>query len=162
KVVVPITLDYARPFFDGLARVEQNQETRYINPSGETVINLKTHAVGGDFSEGLVAVDRFDERGGPLWITDYLDTHGKTVFRVEASGEEFHEGLAAASVIKTNVPGGDGDKRPFFHGFIDKRGNWVILPVYREVREFSDGLAAVRPEKTTINDMGDSWGYIDR
>jgi len=38
-------------------------------------------------------------------------------------------------------------------GFIDKKGNVAILPLYDEVGFFSEGLASV--------ELNDKWGYID-
>lgn len=39
-------------------------------------------------------------------------------------------------------------------GYVDAAGRWVILPVYHDAFEFSEGYAAVR--------LGDVWQYIDR
>ncbi len=58
----------------------------------------------------------------------------------------FHEGLAAVSL---DVKG----KRVW--GFIDRTGKWVISPVYRQVGNFSEGLASVEEE-------GGKAGFIDR
>ena len=160
EVVIPIALDYARPFFDGLARIDQNGETKYINAAGATVIQLDRHSVGSDFSEGLVAVNRFDAQGtNRESTTEYFDTQGKKIFSVTAYGQAFHEGLAAAGVPNPKVPA--GDHMATLYGFIDKTGNWAVRPTYAEVGKFSDGLAAVRPNKTAVYGKGDSWGYVD-
>jgi len=53
----------------------------------------------------------------------------------------FSEGLAAVK-IKNH------------YGFIDKRGNIAIKPIYDDVCGFSDGLAAVK--------LGEKYGFIDR
>ena len=40
------------------------------------------------------------------------------------------------------------------HGFIDKKGNYVINPRFDDVGFFSDGLCGVK--------IGDKWGFIDK
>jgi hypothetical protein len=38
----------------------------------------------------------------------------------------------------------------------------IIAPRFADALAFHEGLAAVRPKKTTVYGMGDSWGYIDK
>ena len=40
------------------------------------------------------------------------------------------------------------------YGFIDRDGNEVVSPKYKESRDFHDGVAAVQ--------TADGWGYIDK
>lgn len=42
-----------------------------------------------------------------------------------------------------------------FIGFVDKKGKIVILAIYSQAQNFSDGIAAVSTD-------GISWGYIDK
>jgi len=160
RVVVSISLDYAKEFSDGLAQVQRGKTKRYIDTSGETVFTVPhTYRWCGDFSEGLIPLQRSTEDG--TWqITDYVNKQGKIVLTVGAAGEEFHEGVAVASVRNPKVQ--PGRHMSHLSGGIDRTGRWIIPPVYAEVREFSEGLAAVRPKKTTIYGMGDKWGYVNK
>lgn len=45
-------------------------------------------------------------------------------------------------------------KKGSLWGFVDKTGTEVIVPVFEEVRDFSDGLSAVKRQEL--------WGYIDK
>jgi hypothetical protein len=57
----------------------------------------------------------------------------------------FSEGLQAVAI-------GEGEKQLW--GYIDRTGNWVIRPSYKEAGQFYDGLADVR--------VNDKKGYIDK
>src|SRR5579872_1780126 len=59
--------------------------------------------------------------------------------------ENFSEGLACAGIGTTEETG--------LYGFINPKGDWVIMPQYNSARSFSNGLAAVM--------MQGYWGYID-
>lgn len=159
--VIPIVFLFARDFSHGLAHVvTYNWESGYIDTTGRTVIKLARHTSGGDFSEGLAAVSRSEDSGtNRTYLTDYIDTQGKVLFTLPASGKEFHEGLAAAGVQNPEVPSGNDGSH--LYGFIDRKGDWVIQPTYARVGEFSCGLApvCVKPE-TGWNDDA-RWGYLD-
>ena len=90
----------------------------------------------------------------------YIDAAGKVVIQPrfdEAYG--FSEGLACANIggawVPTKIEGGS---TTVFQGgqwgFIDATGKFVIEMKAAEVKNFSEGLAAVK--------IGDKWGYIDR
>ncbi len=95
------------------------------------------------FSEGLAYVEKdgrcgYIDRQGNIVIPLIYEAQPGGVFTVVS----FHEALVA--VKKDNM-----------WGYIDRSGNEVIPCQYYNVREFSQGLAAVQ------NDY-DSWTYIDR
>jgi WG containing repeat len=85
----------------------------------------------------------------------YIDSAGQVVIPVSIPagkskhiwGRDFYEGLLAVS-IKV-------DDR-WLRGFIDKSGEIAIAPKFKSAIRFSEGLAAVRDEKT------DKYGYIDK
>lgn len=128
-------------FSEGLVVARINQKYGYINPKGEIAIQPQfTNAT--PFSEGLAAVQVRDQWG-------YIDKTGKMVISPQFSQqpEPFSEGLAKV-VVKNQT------------GFINKTGQLVFTVQYPnvqhyELRNFSDGLAAVRMdfEKT---------GFIDK
>jgi len=157
EVVVPITLGFANDFSEDLALVGNKDDDlwRYIDPKGKTVITLEGVSGAGDFSEGLAYVQDF-HRPGEKDRTRFIDKTGKTVLTVDGYAEEFHEGLSAFSIPNPKVR----DRR--LSGFVNRKGEVVIQPVYAEVKRFSEGLAAVRPKMTTgVYGRGDEWGYID-
>lgn len=61
----------------------------------------------------------------------------------------FKEGLAAVQI---------GDSETGKHGFIDKRGKFVINPQFDYAFAFSEGLAVIR----VGDDKTGKWGYIGR
>ncbi len=63
----------------------------------------------------------------------FIDKSGKLVISIDGLEDagEFHDGLAPVLVGKG-------------WGYIDKHGKWVIPPQFREARNFSEELAAVR------------------
>jgi hypothetical protein len=145
---------------DGVAA---NRTTEVIDKEGKLVFSLQPGRTShGKFSEGFLAVHQDistkNTAHGECWNTEYLDKQGKIIFSVLGYGENFHEGLAAVIVRKKKV---DSEETTSLSGFVDTKGTWVIQPRFAEVREFSEGLAAVRPQKTTVYGMGDSWGYIN-
>ncbi|HZJ82545.1 MAG TPA: WG repeat-containing protein, partial [Clostridia bacterium] len=64
---------------------------------------------------------------------------------------EFYDGIA-------KVKNKDGK-----YGFIDYKGDWIAQPIYDEVKDFSEGLAAVGliSDTSSANPPVDTWGFID-
>ncbi len=159
-IVIPIIYQHANDFSEGLAKVMQNGEHRYIDSSGKTVLRLSRGASGGDFSEGLAAVTRSVDAGtNRTHFTNYIDPTGKVVLSVQAQGEEFHEGMAAAKVPNPLVPWEKVGSR--LYGFINRQGHWVIPPAYASAGEFSGGLAPVCVKWDKSWGTDNVWGYID-
>lgn len=151
EMVIPTQYDHAWDFSEGLANVHDAQGSRFIDTRGAVVIGgLGGYA--GNFREGLCPV----RIGSSRQQTRYINKKGETQFTVDGWGEEFHEGLA---VIKLSA---GPNTEALLHGFIDKTGKIVIKPKYAEAFDFSDGLAAVRDEKTEVYGMGNRWGFIDK
>ena len=53
---IPIKYQYARDFSDGLAMVKVDRKYGYVDPAGNFVIKPLFDELGGQFSEGLIAV----------------------------------------------------------------------------------------------------------
>ena len=161
KLVVPITLDYACKFSDGLAQVRNHQGVRYLDPSGKVVIDLGHVSQAGDFHEGVAPVyeDRFTQ--GKDWKTRFIDKNGRAAFMVDGYAEEFYDGMAVLTVAQEKIdPKVSNERR--LDGYIDRTGKVAIPLRFAEALAFHEGLAAVRPKKTTVWRMGDTWGYIDK
>ncbi|MCE5269063.1 MAG: WG repeat-containing protein [Planctomycetaceae bacterium] len=153
-VVVPLTLEFAHKFSDGLARVWDGGRDRYIDLNGKTVITL-LEGSGGDFREGVAPVSIDKPLGDNHWQrqTKFIDKNGKTVFVLDGYAKEFYEGFAVLCLASATV----GEEK---YGFIDHSGRTVISPRFVSANRFSDGLAAVATERT--GGMADGWGYIDK
>lgn len=183
--VTPQQFDSASSFSDGLALVQVNGKWGYIDKTGQYVIEprfskgrnfservaaveTKTvlgqtawgfidktgrviiqpqFQVGGDFAEGVVWVFKKDPKMKPMAI----NKQGKVVFIPSSEisigfFEKASGGLWGFRETSSSVR----------HGYMDTKGNVVIAPQFKSAREFSEGLAAVRPEG-----VPEVWGYID-
>ena len=140
----------------------------YVDRHGAVALP-PTHDIGGEFSEGLAAVQQDDLHG-------YIDASFEFVIPPQfTEAGEFHGGLAPVGidgvtgycdptgtmVIPPAFTRGGAfaeDLAPVFvgsrAGFIDRTGRMVIEPTFEAALPFSEGLAAVR--------LQHRWGYIDR
>ena len=101
----------------------------------------------GSLSDGLALVTQYvgnAEGGPPPSIFGYIDKDGNEVIPLgtfQGYGSDFHEGFAYVGADKV--------------GFINTSGAIAIPQIYREAREFSEGLAPVQSADTGL------WGYVD-
>ncbi|MBL8023209.1 MAG: WG repeat-containing protein [Elusimicrobia bacterium] len=123
-------------FHDGRALVENLQGKKvFINTSGTIVGGMFDEAF--PFSEGVALVKK---PGLSVW--SFIGPDGSFFMPYSfLRASSFSEGVAAAERIEgRNDPG---------MGFINKSGEYVLRPHYREARPFSNGLAwVVTPEGT--------------
>jgi hypothetical protein len=135
----------------------------YINKKGIVVIppSFKEKA---DFQNGFAIIieENIDQRGKPAKV---INTDGKIIYSFTYYSNyifqhKFTEGLLAVPDKKTNK-----------YGFINTKGEWVIPPIYHEVLDFSEGLAAVWEDANIHVDewsgcgtavTHSSWGYINK
>jgi len=150
--------DYVDNCLCGLSKVKKDDKVGYVNEKGVVVIKL-LYDDGLSFNEGYVAIKKgamwffMDSTGKP--ITDavyedalsfsdglaavgknglygYINTSGIMVIPFQFnSAHNFSEGFAPAS----NAKG--------FWGYIDRKGNWAISPVYDYTVSFTNGEARV-------------------
>lgn len=125
----------------------------YADLDGNFIIEPKFD-IAFPFSEGIALVKLNDE-------FMYIDTKGETIFKLPVNiyptgiddranhrqygnkaSADFHEGLAA-------VQDESGD-----WGYINTRGEYVIMPQFENVSYFSEGLAIV--------EKNGKYGYIDK
>jgi len=163
-VVIAPTFVYAGEFHGGMASV-MGSEGRpqfpypfsgswgFVDRTGKAVIAPAADPGFPEFSEGLARA------GGA-----FRDTHGKTVleptYTCMYGGKayarryvvgSFHDGLASAQkVFVFRYPGKDTSPHA---GYIDHSGRIIIPLKYSDVRDFSEGMAAV--------EVGEKWGYVD-
>jgi hypothetical protein len=163
QVVIDLVFDGVSSFSEGLARIFVQNKVGFIDTKGNIKIQPKFDTVS-EFSEGM-AYAKIEDKFG------YIDTSGEFVIQpkfyrcwyfengyalvmqeviskvcfIDKSGtikldgrnflvSKFSEGLINCS--------DNGD-----WGFIDINGNFIIPPTYKYAREFSEGKAAVVPQK---------------
>jgi len=179
KLVIPMTFDYVGNFNSGLAVASKNEKVGYIDASGTYVI-APQFDYAEDFSEGVAAVcysndglqcGYIDTKGKlitPLDITSmdyqtqasegyFTACHGSmddcqyrftktdgtpANFGDFAWADPFSEGYAA---VQQRV-GTD-----YLWGFINKKGDLVVKPMFIWVGKFGSGLAPVCIGTSTEN-----------
>lgn len=156
KMVINPLFTSAHLFNDGLALVStgdsENLKYGFINEKGEFVIEPQ-YLEATSFVDGLAWVVKKD--GKPMAI----NTKGEVKITTDALITcVFHEGLAAYC---TRSP----DGTDAFWGFMDKEGNPIIKPQYRNVSLFNDGVACaqliVSEEADSITKVN-CWILIDK
>ncbi len=136
---------------------------RFIDKNGKIVIPF-IYDNAGNFSEGLAAVEKIDgyvyhSMWGRMPTTKcgYIDKNGNIAIPIKLQSfghtivsSEFHEGLAVQAVSKHPLV-------PEKYGYINKKGEWVILPLYTRANEFNKGIAQVEIDEKSgyINHRGD-------
>ena len=125
KKAVEDSLTAYEKLFAGAPLLAYDKEGRggYINKEGEWVIKAQYLAVK-PFKEGYAAVQDADTE---LW--GYIDVHGKTVIKPKF--------MVAGSFINgsTAVKEPEGG-----FGIIDRRGKFIVEPIYRTISYFKEGF----------------------
>ncbi len=139
---MPVNLDGALRFREGLAAVMSGGRIGYIDRKGRLAIPYR-FGRARSFRESVAVVQLPGVRGADGQL-GYIDRAGEFVFDATANGFEdlgdFNNNYAP---VKKNGR----------WGFINRDFQVVIEPVYEVVRGFYGGLAAVR--------SGGKWGYIN-
>jgi hypothetical protein len=150
KLVVPAQWDDAKPFHCGRALVRRENSTVW-----ECIDRDSKFLNTGEWAIG----DRFSENAAPAFSNgewSFIDTVGKPLFSNKfARIRSFSEGQAAAAL---NDSGGASLR----WGYINRKGKWVVEPVYREAGDFHEGLAAVAVDSVINGKTTSRWGFIDR
>ena len=140
KAIGDFIYDRANPFSEGYAVVVKNELFGFIDSTGKEIIPCQ-YEEAARFSEGLACVKVNGKNG-------FIDKSGKMVITPSFSRacwvSDFSEGLAA-------VYTGDDSSG----GFINKKGEWVIPPIYSYIAAFSEGLAIVQ------KDLSANYGFIN-
>jgi hypothetical protein len=148
KTVIKPQFREADQFSDGVALVTDGDYAwHYIDKTGGAAVKIPSDCSrAGRFSEGLAAVALGGEpakpfytwtRPGARWA--FIDKTGKVVippsfYAANDVIPEFHEGLASVAV------GTNADHK---FGYIDKHGNWIVSPQFRDGEPFDKGFALV-------------------
>lgn len=160
KVIIPFDYMDMGNYSEGVIAVENlNEKWGYIDIKGNTVIPF-IYDEAGNFSEGLAAVYKisgyaYHSLWGKVSISKcgYINHKGDVVipFKFPEGGgsilsSEFHNGLAVQGISK-NKPIAEK------FGYINKKGEWAILPLYDSAEEFNKGVAII--------ERNDLYGWIN-
>ncbi len=142
KFVIQPLFEIAKNFSEGLAAVRVDRKWGYIDKTGRFIIKpeivIEPQFYGdselpGDFSEGLARVNtKYGERG---YIAH--NGHMKLVLKRVWRASDFHEGRALVEIVS----GFAGSA--YTWGYVDKRGRFIIKPVFTSANAFSDDYAGV-------------------
>ena len=161
---------------DGIRVTATPREYGYIDRTGKAMPLPKAKFVRlCRFQEGLAAVEiRYpDDRSWGPGHWGFIDQAGRFVIPAKFQYAcDFHEGLVAVNV--GGRPSGGADPNPAISmvddrgrhfvyptmggkwGFVDKRGEFVVQPIYDKASDFSEGLACVSTDEKEgyINKLG--------
>lgn len=147
EVAISLQFQWADDFSMGLAPVYIGDKHGYIDTSG-TVVIPPTFKEVTEFSDGLAYVQTDTQKG-------YIDTTGAWALIPPphyVCFAPFCEGLAVAGVCADDELNDDGyltDWGCTGEAYIDKTGEIVIPPQFRELYDFSEGLAHVETKDGT-------------
>lgn len=137
NIVISFEYDNARPFYDGLAEVQQNGKLGFIDKIGKVIIPMIYEKIYNYRleSDGLLYVIKDNKRG-------IVEKTGKVIIPViyDQLSYGFSDGLTNA-------------KKDTKWGYIDKLGNEVIPFHYEEAEAVKEGLMKVK--------QNGKWGFID-
>lgn len=146
QVVIEPTFSKVNYFNDGVALVGDQGDWGYIARNGNTIIEPQFRWAT-DFQEGLAQVlIMTEENGKNIMKTTFIDQKGN-----EAMSEQFDFNSMSESLFKDGITFiAKGSK----WGFINKKGEFIIKPIYEAARNFSDELAPVK--------KAGKWGFINK
>lgn len=185
NVVIGFKFDYANPFSEGLAWVGKENakgfSSGYIDKTGHYSIP-RQYSGGRSFSEGLAAASTptrssfgFIDKSGQFVIQQrfilaypfkeglscarigsewgFIDKSGKFAIRPQfyTVPEDFSSGYAIVT-INNNSSGFNT-----LYGVINKSGLYVVLPEYRKIYPFKEGVAVAEKNESG----GSSYGFLD-
>ena len=168
KQIIPVNpkWEYCGPFSEGVACVEDRISGKigFINKTGKFVIqpqffvspfsegnavHREDQLEHSNFSDGLAAVYNSHVAKPELNSCGFIDHAGRFVLPVSYLQAYPFVDQRARVLVK------DTSKWKRRWGYIDKKGKYVLKPVYMREEDFSEGLAAVL-------DYTGKWGYIDK
>lgn len=185
QFVINPQFDHVSQFSEGLAAVRSGKSWGYIDKTGKYVI-VPSYLVAGDFKDGYARVS--NKRNPPTLFYHFIDKSGKMLpasdkyYRVV----DFNEGVARFSLLAGSNYGFINTKGEvvfqnneystvgeIYHdgltyfraknnkiGYLDKKGNVALDPVYSMVGDFSEGMLAARSDDNYkygfINTKGDT------
>jgi WG containing repeat len=125
----PLVLDGIR-FSEGLIAIRQDRKLGYMDLEGNIAIEPR-YDQGGEFSEGLAAVQ--------------LEGHWMFIDKAGAVTAEFPGGVAFAEPLSNELSlvSADRDQAGRKFGYVDRKGQWAVKPIWDDAESFHEGLAYV-------------------
>lgn len=151
SIVIEPQFSDVEPFAGGFARVKVGEKSAalvgYIDRKGKLKVNPK-YRYAGDFAEGLAPVDVSVDGEWSKW--GYIDAEGRTIIEPQfGNGEAFEDGYAVVAV---------GNPITGPRGLIDKRGQFVVNPIYADLYRISKNRYSYRPNLDSRAGILDSSG----
>lgn len=171
NIIIPAEFDRVSDFHDGLVWVKKESEFYFYHRNGKVAFRITTKTPGEmgmgailqwpmiekvhNFSEGFAVVENkyslIQRPSNTPKVYGFINTNGEYVaYPLLRGAKDFCEGLAAVLVREKSW--GFIDKNSF--GSDPSKLELIIGPVYEEVKNFSEGLAAVQ--------QGGYWGFINK
>jgi len=117
----------------------------YVNTATQVLAIEPQFAEAYEFADGIASVALHP--CGDTCYYSYIDKGGKVLFeKTFANAGDFDKGKA---IVATSYCDGE----PCNYGIINRRGEFVVNPVYQEIQPVSEGLFAAR--------NGKGYGFID-
>jgi hypothetical protein len=129
-------------------RDQPNGKCGFIDRHGNVVLEPKFDGAG-DFEKGLAYVELQGTKG-------FIDARGRLVVELPADVlwiQRPTEGLIWYRAKEQDRP---------LWGLLNERGTVVVKPTYRNVKPFSEGLAAVQLPWDIKGDSRGKWGFVNR
>jgi WG containing repeat len=125
----PLDLEGIR-FSEGLIAVRRDRKLGYMDLEGNVAIEPR-YDQGGEFAEGLAAVQ--------------LEGHWMFIDKSGAATSEFPAGVAFAERLSDGLSlvSVDRDQPGRKFGYVDRKGQWAIKPIWDDAEPFHEGLAYV-------------------
>jgi len=150
---------------DVLKPAERNSRWGYVNSAGQFIIKPKYFAAQ-PFKEGLGLVVT-QKLWQPLG-SEYGEFRLAQITYIDHSGHEIRASISVrraasfsgglAVVVPDTVLRAKGGCAK--GGYLNSTGDWAIKPQFDDLKDFSEGLAAVNLGANC--GMGGKWGYIDK
>ncbi len=142
KVLVsPYKYGEISKFHRGYARFEKDDRYGLIDKKGKEVVKPEYEYLGHYSTEGVVVA-----RKGKVW--GVLDIENNTFTKVEnvSKIKDFNKGESYTYVY---------GKRQVNYGVINRKGEWIVEPVYSSVKRINNNVAPIKIGE------GNDWIYIN-
>jgi hypothetical protein len=125
----PLVLDGIR-YCEGLIAIRKDRKLGYMDLDGNVAIEPR-YDQGGEFSEGLAAVQ--------------LDGHWTFIDKFGAVAAEFPAGVVFAEPLSDGLSlvTADLDQHGRKLGYVNRKGQWAIKPIWDDAQAFHEGLGYV-------------------
>lgn len=128
--------------------------SNFLNEKGEKILAKDIKGFAWGFSDGWCLITHKADDGSETYY--YTDKSGKEVFKpIPNELGSFYKGVT----WKKGQPGTDEE---YLYGLINKKGEWILKPVYFEIKDFENGIAQVMTAMSAADrSSSQKYAYID-